>query len=254
MVEFLGRVAWKAHALAIAEEFAGERRPLTSLHVKNLVDELGPLGGTLELIEKGVILTLSRSLGDGEAELHFSHKSFREFLVAKHYESRLARIIEARGQKRQELERELTVARFFDGETLSFLLGLCERWPAASRRRLVDWAEGAFNDERLSGETIRSDRRYLLREVGLALCSGLGAGLVAEHEHTLASLMASYSIHRGTRLFAANVSSVGAQLTGANLSNDERTDLPAGFDRLAQGMALAPFADAPAAGPGLEEQ
>ena len=77
MMELLSRIAWEAHKL---EE---QRKPLVGLDIKMLLRDLGLEPRLFELVERGVLLTLRSSLGDGAPELYFTHKSFREFLVAR---------------------------------------------------------------------------------------------------------------------------------------------------------------------------
>jgi len=221
LLELLSRVAWKAHALQQSTD-----QPLTTLHIKNIIHDLGLSGDGLELAERGLLLTLSVSLSDAEREVHFAHKSFREFLVAKYWESRLVRIVRARPKDRQAIEQQLYGARLLQrgDESVLFLFDQCRDWPEQrDRDDLVEWACDTFEDETLSADTLRKDVRHMLREAALAIGSELSVTGLQPKTQTLASLLASFyavgsePIVRAPKLRAEQLVLPGACLRFAEL-------------------------------------
>jgi len=218
LIELLTRVAWKANEL----QQAHEPRSLTALHIKNLLDGVGLSGDALELVERGVLLTLSVSLTDADRETHFVHKSFGEFLVARYWLHRLTRIAGARAREREIIEEELYGSRLLQesDESMAFLIELCADLPDRTKEAIVEWAQDTFNDERMSADTIGQDQRYALREAALTIGSSLAVGgLRAESEVTLLSLLAVlWGAQRHVHVIAPGLVHPKAQLSRANLA------------------------------------
>lgn len=204
MIELLARLAWKAHQLeqrhqrerAHGLDQSTVEPALRSCHVRALLDELEVPSERLELVERGVLLTMRTSLDDTDATFHFTHKSFREFLVAKYWESTLRRLLGAPASRARELEESLSGvdARLLQpgDASFEFLIELCRRWGRSERERLTRWAEDTFNDEQLAGDSLREDRRSALREAALAIGSSLAdQGLRARDCLTLRTLLAA---------------------------------------------------------------
>ena len=217
MLMLLGRVAWRAHCL----EQGGTAKQLTTHDLVQILRELEVGTAEVDAICRGVVLTFQTSLTDAAQELHFAHKSFREFLVARFWDSRLQVLLDLRPRQRESVEVELMEGRLLAeaDQSLAFLIELCGRWPAARRQELVQWAEETFNDERLSATTLAEDCRFALREAALALGSALSPeGLKAETPRTLRSLLAGHwSTGRLPQIRAPRFRHSGADLWNSNL-------------------------------------
>ncbi len=242
MLWLMSRVAWKMKCLEDAVWLEGRKESFEPWHARIVVrDELGlerddTIARTIQL---GLLLALQANLEEGSVRFLFGHRSFREFLVARYWASRL-RVLIRDEERRWELSpsEPLLGGRLLGGDDGSylFLRDCLARWPEAERARLVRWAQRCFDDERfMEGATeIQRDRRALLREAAPAIAAAAGArGLAARSERTLLSLLAWFWVQqidvilrapwlraRGARLAQADLRGahlLGADLTGAHL-------------------------------------
>jgi hypothetical protein len=252
----LTRVAWEAQKLAQRHEPS----PLTCRAVINLLkDELRIGSEDAPILERAILLALQqtdlRKTGDQVGDrIHISHLAFREFLVARYWADRLKKIVRARERDWPEHARKLLGGRLLGEEDRSypFLLQIVSadaagggessplHWEYRHRKRLVEWAEDCFNDERLvfsdpGAALLREDQRAALREAALAIGSQVvgSPGLKARDPLTLRSLLAWFwlvgerpiviapradlrgSVLDGARLDGARLD--GARLDGARL-------------------------------------
>jgi hypothetical protein len=219
MLWLLGRVAWESRRLQ------GRGLPLGELDVRVLVrEELGLHGGEVEAtIRIGLLLALQADLDGDGGRILFGHKSFRDFLVARHWAGRLARLADGSPRAWELVERDLLGGRLMDEEDRSFalLLEILAGWEEAPRRRVQEWAEHTFNDERLAGEVLRDDQRTLLREAALALGCALAdeGGVRARDRRTLRSLLAWFWLRneKSPLILAPGIVSEEAVLADADL-------------------------------------
>jgi hypothetical protein len=256
----LTRVAWEAQKLAQRREPS----PLTCRAVMNLLkDELRIGAEDTPVLESVILLALQqtdlRKAGEPMGDrIRISHPAFREFLVARYWADRLKKIVRARERDWPEHARKLLGGRLLGEEDRSYplLLQIVSadaagggessplHWEYRHRKRLVEWAEDCFNDERLvfsehssaSGAALlREDQRAALREAALAIGSQVvgSPGLKARDPLTLRSLLAWFwlvgerpimiapradlrgSVLDGARLDGARLD--GARLDGARL-------------------------------------
>lgn len=262
----LTRVAWEAQKFAQRRESS----PLTCRAVTNLLkDELRIGSDDAPSLESAILLALQqtdlRKAGDqGDDRIRISHPAFREFLVARYWADRLKKIVRARERDWPDHARKLLGGRLLGEEDRSYplLLQIVSadaagggdtsplHWEYRHRKRLVEWAEDCFNDERLvfseyrsgsgsgpaSGAALlREDQRAALREAALAIGSQVvgSPGLKARDPLTLRSLLAWFwlvgerpiviapradlrgSVLDGARLDGARLD--GARLDGARL-------------------------------------
>ena len=223
MLWLLGRAAWEA----ARRHEKGE--VLSGFHVERIVrEELGVTESAeaVRALRMSLLLVLQAELdGSDGVRLLFGHKSFEEFLVARHWSQVLARIAKTDSHSWRELEKELCGARLFDvGERASdFLRRLLFAWDDGARQRVHAWAEWSFNEERLPDgvASFADDPRAHVREAALFLGSALGdgPGIAARTPLTLRSLIAWYWLHGDVpSLFAARLSSPGAKLDEAELT------------------------------------
>lgn len=133
----------------------------------------------------------------GRDHVHFGHKSFREFLVARYWADRLRKLAQGRDLDWDERARDLVGARLLVKEERSFaylrqiLRASSERkasplaWTPELRMRVREWAERCFNNENQqfasSNESTRlwDDQRALMREAALAIGSAIS---VIDHQ------------------------------------------------------------------------
>lgn len=223
----LSRLAWKDRQKAweqrlrrrietgLRREAAPEPEPLTRHDVVGVLrDELGLDSDAAQAVELGVVLSLQTDLTTDRDHIHFGHKSFREFLVARYWADRLRRLVEPRLRQR---ERSRLVDALLDGRLLlpednsfellmDLLAGSDPRagspfgWDETRRLRLRDWAEECFNDESMSfpdeeRRTVFDDRRAVLREAALAIGSRICVlddveGIEADRPAVMRSMLA----------------------------------------------------------------
>lgn len=260
MLWLLSRLAWRDRQKAWrhrmenrvrpTEEQRDDAEPLTRRDVANLVrDELRLPDDVARTVEIGVLLTLQADLTAGCDHVHFGHKSFREFLVARYWSLCLLKL--ARGRERDWekhtaplLDARLLLPgdRVFDFLT-QFITETDEAsdspfaWSSTTRIAVRDWAESSFNDESQSFpgliETgIREDRRAVLREAALAIGSHISLlddmpGLSARDPWTVRTFFAWFwGVGETIRLIApraklgaikADMNLRGADLRGAHL-------------------------------------
>ena len=183
-----------------------------------LGDDLRVDGEAARTVEIGLLLTLQHDSMSDRDRLHFGHKSFREFLVARYWADRLRKLAGGGGHEWAEHESHLAGGRLLLSGNRSFEY-LCQMlrstsdrpcsplaWNAEQRGKVRDWAEKRFNDETLRcdpprarrrderGPLLRHDRSPLLREAALAVGSEISVadgldGLKADSPWTLRSLL-----------------------------------------------------------------
>ncbi|WP_231512034.1 pentapeptide repeat-containing protein [Chondromyces apiculatus] len=232
MLWLMGRVAWE-----------GQRRThrgdeLTVHDVTNIVrDELGIRNDSRaeELVRIGVLLVLQADHHGGNDRILFGHKSFREFLVARHWADRLRRIVAVPEGSRGEIERDLLGARLLgdDDGTFEFLTELLKGagWADAEREALHGWATQCFHNEAPAFRDQyvplwSTDQRPPLREAALAIGSVCirERGIVTTRPDVLRTMLAGFWIANeraivvAPRLSAEAANLSGANLVGANLS------------------------------------
>jgi hypothetical protein len=222
MLWLLSRLAWKDRQNAwqhrLKRRLRGdgegtETEPLTRRDVVNVLhDELELDRNMADTIEVGVVLTLQIDPAAGRDHIYFAHKSFREFLVARHWADRLRKLAQGRERDWDGHVKKLHGARLLLPEDRSFdflmeiLAGTDEQedspfaWTARLRATVRDWAEDCFNDEDQSfasdrDSRIRDDQRAVLREAALAIGSRISMlddtpGLKARTPWAMRSLLA----------------------------------------------------------------
>ena len=195
MLWLMGRVAWEAHML----EYQQSAEQLTRLHVENVLrygDAPIP-SESIDVIRIGLILTLQADLRGANHTILFGHKSFREFLVARHWATTLRRIVCNPYGGDPAVTAQLLGGRLLghNDKSFDYLMQLINAtgdvescsasplgWTDEERERLVRWAQGTFQDERQEfGErarprtradaTLCNDQRVALREAALAIGS-----------------------------------------------------------------------------------
>lgn len=228
MLWLLGRAAWES--LRRAEQ--GEA--LAAFHVERIVrEELGVAEGAeaVRSIRTSLLLVLQADLDGGEGRILFGHRSFEEFLVARHWAGVLRRIAAGSSHTWREQEHALTGARLLEpgGKAPEFLLKLLFSWDDAERHRVLEWAAWSFNEERLpeGAASFAEDPRAHVREAALFVGSMLpeSHGLAARTALTLRSLLAWFWLRgkqpnlQATRLRSPEARLEGADLTGARLDH-----------------------------------
>jgi uncharacterized protein YjbI with pentapeptide repeats len=195
MLWLMGRVAWEAHML----EQRSPPEALKRRHLDNLLEDgdvpMPP--DAVDAVRIGLILTLQADLHAENHTILFGHKSFREFLVGRHWAMTLRRIIGGRQSSDSGLAMALLGGRLLGSADRSFdylmqfinsAEGITARdasplgWSDDERERLVRWAQEVFADEvqefgdrarprRRVDTTLRNDQRAELREAALAIGS-----------------------------------------------------------------------------------
>lgn len=228
MLWMLGRVAWE------------ERRRdgnITNYDVAAILrNQLGIVNDSsaLEVVHIGVLLVLQADRAGSNGQILFGHKSFREFLVARHWAAILRQLADAwRARDRDaetRLEGELLGARLMDeeDESFGFLLQIIggQEWSDEQRSHLASWAAACFNDEKPNFESPADswtkDRRPFLREAALAIGCSLGNDVRASGPTTIRSMLAWFWL-RGlaTKIVARGIRSPRADLNGADLNGSD---------------------------------
>lgn len=240
MLWLMGRVAWEAQMLE-------QRQPpetLSRRHVDNLLHD-----GDFRLptdaahaIKIGLVLALQSDLRSADHQILFGHQSFREFLVGRHWATKLHQIV--RGSQREWDDKTATLlgGRLLgeENKSLDFLLQIVNAeadprraasplaWTDPDREMLVRWAQEVFEDETQAfvrrdrasprdGKRLRDDTRAVLREAALAIGSLTkgSPGLRAPNPLTLRSMLSWFWLHRLQPL----VSALGANLVRARLDD-----------------------------------
>lgn len=234
MLWLMARVAWESRCME------QQNKELNLRRVENLLEaELGVEDdATQHVISNGLLLALQADLARGGQRILFGHKSFREFLVARCWEAHLLLLVtrpeqEEKQERLRHLEGVLRRGRLLDREDRSFdfLRARLFQWPEAERRRLFDWAERTFNDDRLEAEggrptSLLADTRYLLREAALAIGSAVRSerGIRAGTPFSLRSLIASFWARNSVVLVdAPGLESPGAMLRLADIEGVDLT-------------------------------
>lgn len=216
MLWLMARAAWEGARLRAMG------RVLTTREVDHLVeDELGidDGAGVTRAIRIGLLLALQADLGGDLERILFGHRSFEEFLVARHWAGRLRRLIEARERDWPALERELHGAPLVAG-ALEFLGSMIDGWSEPERELLRRWAEDAVADERLEigpDDGMRADRRGWLRVVALAIGSRCGPLRLGDPSALRSLLAWVWAIDVPVRLEAPGLVCPGAELQRAAL-------------------------------------
>lgn len=185
------------------------------------------------------------------AVLLFGHKSFREFLVGRHWAITLRRLVRDGHGADSGWTTSLLEGRLLGGENNGFrhlmqLINATETssarpaaplgWRDEERRQLVRWAQETFENERQDfagharsrtrGDTaLRNDRRAELREAALAIGSMTrgSTGLRANDPRALRSMLAWFWANgEAAIILAPRVALAGADLAQAVL---RRADL-----------------------------
>jgi hypothetical protein len=237
MLWLMGRVAWEAYILE-QEQPSGA---LTRWHVDSLLRE-GEVSITSDVvigvIRNGLILTLQADLHSTNHTILFGHKSFREFLVGRHWAMTLRRLV--RGEHSEsEVVSSLLGGRLLSHEDKSFGYVMefintdraaSERaasplgWSNDERDRLARWAQRTFDDEgqdfrpqprRPRDTSFRNDRRAKLREAALAVGSMIkdGPSMRAKDPLALRSMLAWFWVCGAEAILVAR----NAKLVGAHL-------------------------------------
>ena len=244
MLWLMGRVAWEAHMLE-------QRRPpeaLTRRHLDSLLreSEVSIALDAVDTIRIALILTLQTDLHNANHTLLFGHKSFREFLVGRHWASSLRRLIRSNHGDHSKATESLLGGRLLvqGDSSFDYLMQLINapesvtahassplNWSDDERARLVRWTQATFEDERLEfGErarprrrtdaTLNDDLRSDLREAALAIGSmtrGSG-GIRTSNPSVLRSLLTRFWLTgERTRIVAQGADFGGANLRGADL-------------------------------------
>lgn len=255
MLWLMGRVAWEAHIL-------DQRQPsesLTRQHVEDVLrneNELSAPDKAIDGILDGLVLTLQVGALGADDKILFGHKSFREFLVGRHWAMTLRRIINS--DNGEAVTASLLGGRLLGHEDKSFyylvdfvnsnenlhgdsLLKSPLGWNDEERTRLVLWAQKTFDDERLeyrrSVSILRNDRRAVLREAALAIGSLTSGNHVIRASKALRSMLAWFWVTgkapivvalgadlRQTELRGANFGIAllgGADLSGSDLRSTD---------------------------------
>lgn len=180
----LGRLAWEHARYA----FRGE--VLDRFAVKTVLRDELKVRQELDVILRGLMLVMQAADGSDTAEVNFSHRSFQEFLIARHWRNEL---LQDRPDERALMGARLIADASDDSKTEAFLLALLRQDPACER--VAQWAEACFRDTRLGRhdaeactDPVRDERCYL-REAAIALrCQLNEAPLVIERAEALRSL------------------------------------------------------------------
>lgn len=237
MLWLMGRVAWEAHMLA-------QRRPpetLSRWHVDRLLRE-GEVAIPLDAadaIRGGLVLALQADLRSANHKFLFGHKSFREFLVGRHWAMTLRRLVNETRTGNSGAAFSLLGGRLLGDKSFDHLMQLVNSsdmsashsvsplgWSDDERDRLLRWAQETFDDERLQfGErahprrraeaALCNDQRAELREAALAIGSMVrgSEGLCMKDPLLLRSMLAWFWLTGSTAIVIAS----GAKLRGANL-------------------------------------
>ncbi|GAB4511578.1 MAG: hypothetical protein Tsb0020_29420 [Haliangiales bacterium] len=256
MLWLLARLAWKERCLAWERRIVArlQRRAdepdddpakasaLTRRIIANVLGEeleLDPQAAAT--IEIGLLLTLQRDPRVNRDRLHFGHKSFREFLVARFWADRLLALAGGRERDWERHTALLLGGRLLLPEDRSFVY-LCEifvsasdkrsspfAWDREQREKVYRWAEERFNDETLHFDnererSLQCDRSAVLREAALAIGSAIGKadelpGLKAASPWTLRSVLTWFWYIREPMCIYARK----AHLQGSVISGDFRT-------------------------------
>lgn len=223
MLWLLSRLAWKDRQHAwqhrIDRRMRGERgsdgesETLTRRQIAEVLhDELALPPEVSATVEIGIVLTLQADPTVGRDHIHFGHKSFREFLVARYWADRLGKLAQGRECDWDEHSGKLLGARLLLPEDRSFdflmeiFAGTSERrkspfaWSLALRDSVREWAQDCFDNEEQTfasakSQRIQDDQRAVLREAALAIGSNLAVlddrpGMKAKHPYALRSLLA----------------------------------------------------------------
>lgn len=249
MLWLLARLAWRDRQKAWKQRIDGrvqttddsdaEPEPLTRRDVTNLIrDELRLTDKAAGTVEIGVLLTLQTDPTAGCDHVHFGHKSFREFLVARYWASRLLRLARGRERDWESHTEHLLEARLLlpeDG-SFAFLMQMIAAadtrpvspfaWTTQLREAVRTWAEDCFNDERQDlpsdgDRCVRDDRRAVLREAALAIGSRISLldgtpGLQAKTPWVMRSLLAWFWASREPPRIIAPKASLPKILAGVN--------------------------------------
>jgi len=240
MLWLMARVAWKAKCIEDPDAPASRRRALDVHHVKAILrEELGLHDGKLErIIQVGVLLALQASLDDGTPRILFGHKSFREFLVARYWDNRLARHMQTEERTWEFDENEpLLEGRLLgrQDEAFRFLKEALVVRPEGERHAVKAWAQRCLDDVRstTTSKGFAGDRRAFLREAAVAIGSlDPRDPIRLKDANLLRTLLAWFWLQqvnpiilapllqaRAARLSAAML--FAADLTGANLEAAE---------------------------------
>jgi uncharacterized protein YjbI with pentapeptide repeats len=260
MLWLMGRVAWEAHILEqrrsleaptrehLGDLLRGNEEALTREYLGRLLrrnEEVALPENIVEEILDGLVLTLQIDLQNANHTILFGHKSFREFLVGRHWAMALRRIVRDRDDSARKVTAWLLGGRLLghDDESFEYLMQLinasagAQRRPASplgwsddQRTMLLDWAQGIFSDQHLefgqNAATLINDRRAELREAALAIGSTTkgSSGMRANEPLMLRSMLAWFWLNGGTAIVVApgaefaKASLSGTILRGANLS------------------------------------
>lgn len=251
MLWLLGRVAWEAHML----EQLNPPEVLTRLHVDNLLRNSGEVSlqaDSLDAIRVGLVLTLQADLQGANHAILFGHRSFREFLVGRHWAVTLRRsVCSRRGATWDSLP--LLGGRLLGSgdKSFAYLMQIINAnggnsvrtaepmgWSNEERERLVEWAQQTVEDERQDfGEparprtradtALRNDLRAALREAALAIGSMTRgtARMRMGDPISLRSMLARFWLTGEQAIVVARrVNLVGADLCEANLQGSDLSE------------------------------
>ncbi len=263
MLWLLARLAWKERCLAWdrrikerlqrrADQRVGglvENSTLTRRIIANVLsEELDLDSQAAATIEIGLLLTLQRDPRVNRDRLHFGHKSFREFLVARFWADRLRALAAGRERDWERHAEPLIGGRLLLTEDRSFAY-LCKilvsasdkrsspfAWDRDQREKVYRWAQDRFNDETLYFDSDRErrllcERSAVLREAALAIGSAISEaddlpGLKATSRWTLRSVLTWFWYTREPVCIYAQK----ARLQGSVIAGDLRIANFAGAD------------------------
>lgn len=177
MLWLLGRMAWEAHRLVQRDTANSLTRDDVKHIVRNELDLRGE-HDVAQCVTIGLLLALQADLEGSNHEILFGHKSFREFLVARHWKIQLRKAIQR--DDAEDLSDHMLGARLLqEGDrSFEFLRQLLMEWTEEDRVELRRWASRIFNDDTIltrgARANLREDLRVGLREAALSIGSNLG--------------------------------------------------------------------------------
>ncbi len=240
MLWLMGRVAWERKILDFRAGREG-RPPIfrrSQIESQILAGELMCEDSVvLHCIQIGLLLAIQADLrNSANSNMLFGHRSFVEYLVARHWLHSLKLITTTRNQKlRAKIERQLMkgpLRKSSDDESYTFLKQMLAREPRKTRAKIGRWAICYFGDDQIfpsdEGDfeySIYRDNRTRLRVAALAIASCTGKVPKIEPRWVFRSLLAWVAVRDGYAQVVApgvvldNDCLAGADLRDAVLSN-----------------------------------
>ncbi|ACY15693.1 pentapeptide repeat-containing protein [Haliangium ochraceum] len=225
MLWLMSRIAWEAHAYAYEPEFAED--DLSDGDIEQLLkEELNIRRGKSPLLQMGLLLALQFDPSGSQTTVLFEHQSFREFLVARYWQSQLLFLTdpERDSVEIERAEKILAQTSLLQDDDRAFdaLIEGLQHLEEPKRTQIKDWAAQCLKTRSLTVSHIpdKEDRAPILRESALAIGStifedsGLSIGI---HEIRYSAFWHDFH-NRILRIIAPNVKSPKSNLARVDLA------------------------------------